>query len=372
MIELLRPDFIAVRLLERYQRVRKVRPCEREPAIVYVLSRITLGADVAVTSIVLDAVKKRFPGASIKLVGPRKNYELFAADPRIELHEFDYPRGAGLSARINALPDLATPESIVVDPDSRLTQLGLLPVCAEDDYFFFESRSYGGDSDESLSELTKRWLSVAFSVSDTAAYLAPSSGEGALFPTLSNAEIAVSLGVGDNQEKRLGNAFEQQLLRLLVATGRRIVIDEGAGGEERDRVRRLASAEPSIAIHSGSYASFARAIQRACLYVGYDSAGQHVAAAAGVPLVSIFAGYPSDRMFARWRPTGRGQTNVIKIESQDTTAVLGQVANGASELDVVIPLADSCAPGAAHRVESRRNIASYSHAHALIRHASAH
>ena len=37
-------------------------------------------------------------------------------------------------------------------------------------------------------------------------------------------------------------------------------------------------------------------------YVGYDSAGQHVAAASGTPLISIFAGYPSERMFQRWRP----------------------------------------------------------------------
>ena len=334
VIELLKPGSIAVDLLRRYERIRKQRVCDREPAVIYVLSRITLGADVAVTSIVLDAMKRRFPQAAIRFVGPRKNFDLFAADPRIELHEFNYPRGAGLADRINAVPDLAAPRSIVVDPDSRLTQLGLLPVCSEEDYYFFESRSYGGASNESLSSLTQLWLAETFSIVDAQSYIAPALSQTP--PTIEPRRareqalpirIAVSLGVGDNQEKRLGDEFEKQLLRLLAATGKHIVVDEGAGGEERDRVRRLASAEPSIELHSGTYVSFARVIQQSRLYVGYDSAGQHVAAAAGIPLISIFAGYPSDRMFARWRPTGPAPVNVIKVESRNNAAVLERVAN---------------------------------------------
>jgi ADP-heptose:LPS heptosyltransferase len=40
------------------------------------------------------------------------------------------------------------------------------------------------------------------------------------------------------------------------------------------------------------------------LYVGYDSAGQHVASACGVPLISIFRGSVSERFFSRWQPDG--------------------------------------------------------------------
>jgi len=43
----------------------------------------------------------------------------------------------------------------------------------------------------------------------------------------------------------------------------------------------------------GSFAGFASIIAASRLYVGYDSAGQHIAAAAGVPLVSVFAGFPA-------------------------------------------------------------------------------
>jgi ADP-heptose:LPS heptosyltransferase len=65
----------------------------------------------------------------------------------------------------------------------------------------------------------------------------------------------------------------------------------------------------------GSFAGFASIIAASKLYVGYDSAGQHVASACGVPLISIFAGFPVPRMFDRWRPTGDGAT-VIRVDGR--------------------------------------------------------
>ena len=59
---------------------------------------------------------------------------------------------------------LASPASIVIDPDSRLTQLGLLPVCPDDRYYFFESRGYGGDGDDPLPVLAGRWAAETFGI----------------------------------------------------------------------------------------------------------------------------------------------------------------------------------------------------------------
>src|SRR5262249_22799736 len=82
-----------------------------------------------------------------------------------------------------------------------------------------------------------------------------------------------------------------------------LVIDRGAGGEESDRVMR-AVAEAGVAPQywDGSFAGFAHIISRSSLYAGYDSAGQHAAPAANVPLITFFAGFPGPRMFDRWRP----------------------------------------------------------------------
>ena len=70
----------------------------RARAAIFVLSRVTLGADVAVTSVLLDAAKRRFPHAEIVFVGPRKNYELFAADPRIHHAAGRLPRAAACAS----------------------------------------------------------------------------------------------------------------------------------------------------------------------------------------------------------------------------------------------------------------------------------
>jgi ADP-heptose:LPS heptosyltransferase len=122
----------------------------------------------------------------------------------------------------------------------------------------------------------------------------------------------VSFGVGENPAKRLDGDFETALLRQLP---RPILIDKGAGGEEAERVERAVSgAGAGIVTWDGSFAGFAEHIARSRLYVGYDSAGGHVAAACGVPLVSIFAGFASERMLQRWRPTGPGKIAVIRAD----------------------------------------------------------
>lgn len=262
---------------------------------VYVLSRVTLGADVAVTSVLLDAAKRRYPSAEVVFVGPRKNYELFEGDPRILQRAVDYARGGSLRERLDASAALWFDDGIVLDPDSRLTQLGLISVCDPERYFFFESRSYGGDGDESLPVLAARWAHKVFGV-EAHPYVAPLSPAGAPY------EITVSLGVGENPAKRIGGDFERELLCALAETGASILIDKGGSAEERERVERVLL--PGMRTHDGAYAPFAAQIAKSKLYVGYDSAGGHVAAACGVALISVFAGFVSERMFQRWRSVG--------------------------------------------------------------------
>jgi len=74
----------------------------------------------------------------------------------------------------------------------------------------------------------------------------------------------------------------------------------------------------------GSFAGFAAIVAQSRLYVGYDSAGQHAAAASGVPLICIFAGFPSPRMFDRWRPVSR-HAAVIRVDRPDPNEVLARV-----------------------------------------------
>lgn len=318
-------------LRSRYTRVRQPRKWSGDVAEVCVLSRVTLGADVVVTSVVLDALKQRFPQARLRLVGARKNYELFAADDRIDHILFEYPRASSVPERLASANTLQTlvdrPDTLVVDPDSRLTQLGLLPVCAEERYLFFESRCLGDDH-APLGDLTTEWVQQVFGISDVRPYIAPCG------PVLDSEEvpsqpaITVSLGVGGNPAKRLSAEFEGELLRLLVRTGASILVDCGAGGEEAERAERAVAAAGAIPnqlmLWRGSFAGFSRQIARSRLYVGYDSAGQHVAAACSTPLLVVFAGEVCERMFQRWRPVGAGPTTVLRASKLDETELLRQ------------------------------------------------
>jgi ADP-heptose:LPS heptosyltransferase len=317
-----RPEEASEGLVARYERVRCVRPVEFQPQRVVVLSRVTLGADVAVTSVLMAAAKRSFPQAEIVFAGPRKNYELFAGDRRIAHARVEYCRG-GLRERLEVWDDLkallADGDTLVLDPDSRLTQLGLLPVCAEDRYRLFESRAYGADSGRSLPELASSWAEETLGVAEARPYVSVAASNAA------EPCITVNLGVGENPAKRLPEPFEEKLLRLLSATGLPIVVDKGGSDDEAVRVERAVERSGlAVSFWEGSFAGFAAIVARSRLYVGYDSAGQHVAAACGVPLISIFAGFPVPRMFDRWRPVGPG-CHVIRVDRPDVDETLARV-----------------------------------------------
>ncbi len=324
VLERLDAGLKAETLAERYVRVRRPRRIDsagRTVTRICFLSRVTLGADVAVTSVLMDAARRRFPEAELWFAGPRKNWELFAAVPGLRHVEVNYGRSATLPERLDCGRQLAgqlrNSGAVVIDPDSRLTQLGLLPVCGEEDYFFFESRAYGAGGEESLAALAARWAEQTFGVAGAQPFISvPPPDE-----PMAEGAVSVSLGIGENAEKSLGGAFEAGLLAALAARGASLLVDRGAGGEEAGRVQSAveAAAIPpeQLQFWDGAFAPFAARIARSRLYVGYDSAGQHVAAACGTPLVVVFAGFARPRTFQRWQPTGPGPKRVIEAAGMD-------------------------------------------------------
>jgi len=292
---------------------------------VYVLSRVTLGADIKITSSILSAAKKHF-GATIFFVGNRKSAELFASDASISWLEADYPRSGPVSHRIQFAHDLQRrldrPASIVIDPDSRMTQLGLVPVCEPKRYFHFPSRT--ADSAANLSQLVRDWTWDTFGESGQA-YIAPRP----VPEKTADPFATLSLGVGQNHAKRVGGEFETKLIRKLGEKFRTIWIDRGAGGEEATRVTEAANASgymDRVRFWEGSFAGFASLISQSAFYAGYDSAGQHAAAASGVPLVTFFAGAPSARFRDRWSPAGSGRIEVIDGSSMPPEACLERLS----------------------------------------------
>ena len=107
-----------------------------------------------------------------------KTLQLFAGDPRIQLCAIEYPRG-GLIERLTGWQGAAEvlrqqtlgldpTEYVIIDPDSRLTQLGLLPLVADErPYLFFDSRSYCAAGLQKLSALTAHWLQQVFDIAES-------------------------------------------------------------------------------------------------------------------------------------------------------------------------------------------------------------
>ncbi|MBK7927395.1 MAG: hypothetical protein IPJ98_07850 [Bryobacterales bacterium] len=318
------PGWTAEGLAARYERIRRGRRFQGDPARVrdvVVLSRVTLGADVAVTSVVMDAALRHFPNALIHLAGNEKNAGLFTGAERVRHFPAPYARSGSLRDRLaasaglgSALRERVPPETLLLDPDSRLSQLGLVPLWDEERYFFFESRTAGADRADSLGRLASRWCHECLGV-EGHAWTKPAQGLGG------PARICISLGTGENAAKGLGAEFESELVRRVASLGRPVLIDKGMGGEEGQRVEQAIAASGAapgqIETWLGPFAPFAREIARAPLYVGYDSAGQHVAAAAGTPLRCLFAGAPSQRFFERWKPSGRGECRVARVDARD-------------------------------------------------------
>jgi ADP-heptose:LPS heptosyltransferase len=330
------------------------------------LSRVTLGADVAVTSVALQKASHLFPQAERVLLAPPKARELFGGDTSLRIREVGYASAGTLIERLESwlgvvtavedeLRGVSEREFVLIDPDSRYLQLGMLPALRDESrYFFFESRRAGSGESKSLSRLTLDWLNETF------------GGNEPLLPRVWLREpdrqfgdrvvqrlraggaqwiTALSFGVGGNQEKRIPDPFEQELVARLLEEGSTIVLDQGAGEEERERAHRIvelvsasggsvaaldaAHAEKALADHSplrcqvltwqGGIGAWSGLIAASDAYIGYDSAGQHIAAALGITTIDIFSASAKPIFRERWRPSGPGIVRVLAERERNST-----------------------------------------------------
>jgi ADP-heptose:LPS heptosyltransferase len=360
-------------LLDRAARIRSAQyPPVSNAAIkrvrtVLVPSRVTLGADVAVTSVILNRMKAVFPNARMALLGNAKARSLFASDARVELIETAYPRGGTLRERLDAwgalchsvskhLESLTPDEYVLVDPDSRLTQLGLLPLARDESrYYLFQSRSYSSAGFQPLALLTGCWLDDVFGDASPTArgsdyrpeypYVALPAEDvvrgKALRDSVRGRLAAVNLGVGGNAQKRVEDPFEAELLSALIEAGYTLVLDRGAGEEELQRTAHLIGelrsqgktvsdvtptggsvSSADVFVWEGSFSGFGGLVASADLYCGYDSAGGHLASAIGVPVIDIFTDGSSARLTERWTPWGEGPVRVIAARRPDPCKAL--------------------------------------------------
>jgi ADP-heptose:LPS heptosyltransferase len=303
------------------------------------LSRVTLGADVAVTSVVLDGLKRAFPDAEIALACGAKVRKLYEGDDRLSFLPIEYPRRGSLRKRFDAWVDLLDQievwagsdieRCLVVNPDSRITQLGrLAPAPKGGRIHSYDSRSFGGDSTKSIAELTSEWMQMMFAVEGSRPYVAPAAADlaaGRLLRGDASLVAALNWGFGGNETKRASPEFETAVVLELLRRGWRVILDKGAGEAEGSAAEATAAAARNeglteIEVYQGPLSGFAGVIAASDLFVGYDSAAGHIAAAFGVPGIDVFRGAVSERMRQRWSPWGKRPADVVAVADDDAAA----------------------------------------------------
>ena len=326
-------------LRERYQRIRKGvsfgYTASGRVKRVMVLSRVTLGADIAVTSVCLLSARIAFRSAKVEVMGPRKNAYLLSRGKRTKRRILTYGRGDVLADRLKAwlrlraairrtTVGLEPGEWAVLDPDSRLTQLGLLPVTDDRYYDFFESRSAFADRPMSMREIAGHRYPFDIPENIGLPRIPPlrtgDRSKGSYLRRYCKQCIAaVSFGVGGREAKRLGGEFEDALLELLRKLGFCILLDYGGSDEEarvvEERIKafrgshahlkfgtQAGSTSADLFTVRGSLSAFGGWMTAANVFVGYDSASAHLAAAYRVPVIEVFAGAPNKRFMQRWTP----------------------------------------------------------------------
>jgi ADP-heptose:LPS heptosyltransferase len=340
-------------LLARYQAVRRgAQPLPAAVRRIAVLSRVTIGADILLTTVALQRLHQRWPDADLVLLGDGKLAGLVAGLPRVRVRPLAYGRRGPLRERLAswlALDDALAAEQpdLVMAPDSRLDQLGLLPTRAP--YLLWENTQAEGQPVRSLADLLDGWLARRLDLPASPACVprlgldaATTAAAARLRAALGDRPLAaVKLDHGGNPAKSLPRAAEALLLRRLRELGWGIVLDRGFGAEELANSDALlaalgwtasdlddsgkglgaaigtlapgALADAAVVRFHGSIAGWAGAVAACGLALSYDSVGHHLAAALGVPVVVAFTGHADPGFPTAWQPRGPAEVRLITI-----------------------------------------------------------
>jgi ADP-heptose:LPS heptosyltransferase len=335
-----------------------------------VLSRVTIGADILLTSVALQRLRQRWPTADIILIGDGKLAGLFAGLPGIRVRSLAYGRRGPLRERLSSwlgLDDALETErpDLVVAPDSRLDQLGILPTRAP--YLLWENTQAEHAPVCSLADLLDQALATRLGLPlqpacvPTLGFDTPTAAAAARLRAAlgSQALVAVKLDHGGNSAKALPRAAEVLILKHLRSQGWRILLDRGFGADELANSDALLSelrwqavdlddsgkglgrsvdtltpdslaANAVIRFH-GSISGWAGAVAACSLAISYDSVGHHLAAALGIPVIVAFTGYSDADFPTAWQPRGRAAVQLVKI----ATSLKDQPAQWQRVIDAV-------------------------------------
>ncbi len=346
----------------RYQTARH-QPSQHQPTTlpakaqkVVVLSRVTIGADLLLTTVVLQRLRVAYPKAELVVLGDGKLQALIGGYAGVRVRPLAYGRRGPLRERLAswlALVEAVEAEApdLVIAPDSRLDQLGILPVIADPNRYLLWENLLPDHAAQSLARaldgfLAARFLQPAQPPIEPRTWLDQPTM--AMHQRLRSAFgpaplCAVKLDHGGNPAKALPRAAEVALLNRLRVQGWRVLLDRGFGAAELGNSDALLAelgwqtidlddsgqglglaiagcapgslAQAAVIRFHGSIGGWAAACLACDLALSYDSVGHHLAAGLGVPVITAFTGHVDARFAIAWKPHGPGAVTVIEIST---------------------------------------------------------
>lgn len=319
-----------------------------------VCSRVTIGADILLSSVVLQRLHQRYPKAELRLIGDAKLAPLLGGLPQVTVRGISYGRRGPLRERLASwltVVEAVADCDLVVAPDSRLDQLGILPLTADPArYHLWENTLPEGAPPRSLADVLDDWLCERFApvwgrrCLPALGFDAPTRAMAARWEAAfaGRAVCAVKLDHGGNPAKALSRIQEVAILRTLLDRGWTVLLDRGFGTEELansdallteaglsaidlddsgkglgrpvDAISAADLAGHRVLRFHGSIAGWAAAVSACGLAVSYDSVGHHLAAAAGIPVTVAFTGHSHAAFPIAWQPRGQGTVDVVVID----------------------------------------------------------
>ena len=302
--------------------------CRQKLKKIAVLSRVTIGADIAISSIIVQRLRKTFPQAEICFLGDHStNLLLMQGAGANRVHLMEKHSTLNITHYFSSwryLVDFFASENydIIIDPSSRFTQAGLLPLTPlpATNHLIFEDNVYPDGKILKNGELVNWWLDNILKEKQT---IYPhvkveeedvSLARRMLMQYFQNDHVPwVSLVLSGNLLSKSDKYFslneELRLATELIKSGRKILLirAQGMDGVRTDRLAELLR-EKGMSLPFLDVTTAFEKVQNACqgliiegtiqlissflkntdLIISYDSMGAHLGSALNVQTIVIY------------------------------------------------------------------------------------
>jgi len=345
-----------------YQRSRNLRKKKKPLSIkeaekikkVILLSRNTIGSEAYVNGIIINRLLKNLKNCEIIFIDTSNTGKHIFNHPRIKLiDKFINYKGEEVSliwdrqgiqirerfeytALLSEFISLETKgmkkgEFIVFDADTRLSQTGAMPICSEKDHYFIDTVLEEDNIDinnvKNFGIICNEYLNKIFQENETSypvIFLPDEESKKARIfrNSLPKDKPIIMFHFGSGLEfKTLSSEFEQALLLRAFDYGVPLIVMPVMDWEKERVKKHIEFLESNgkkqghdFFTFQGSLSTFVALIGEMDLCVGYDSQCQHMAAALGIPFITLFTGYINKIFLKRWTPLSKNFYKIIDID----------------------------------------------------------